>query len=159
MLLTAKTKDEYKKELYKKQGGICPLCGRELDKDILKNHLDHDHALEGARQGRCRGLLCALCNCMEGEVAHAFYHSGLHSRGIDRRAWIERLLDYWDMDTTMNPIFPSYPNDKFKAFKRLTRTEMIDTMHTEGFEYAESDTREAIAKKYKKQLVIKLKNG
>ena len=59
----------------------------------------------------------------------------------------------------MNPIFPSYPNDKFKAFKRLTRTEMIDTMHTEGFEYAESDTREAIAKKYKKQLVIKLKNG
>lgn len=157
MLLTEKTKDEYKKELYVAQGGKCPLCKRDLDRDVLKNHLDHDHALDGAKQGRCRGLLCVLCNGAEGEIAHAFYHSGLQSRGVDRRLWLETLLDYWDKDTTMNPLFPSYPRDKTKSFSRLTRPEMIAIMDAEGYEYDEKDTREKLTKKYGKALRKSLK--
>lgn len=157
MLLTAKTKDEYKKELYEKQGGICPLCKRELNSNIEKNHLDHDHALDGKNAGRCRSLLCLHCNPLEGEIMHAFYHSGLHTAGIDFEDWISRLVDYIKRDYSQNKLFPSYPNDKYKAFKRLTRPEMIAIMESENFEYDEKDTREVIAKKYKKQFVKRLK--
>lgn len=158
-LLTGKTKDEYKRYLYEQQNGLCVLCERPLEQDILKNHLDHDHALEGVKQGKCRGLLCTFCNGVEGEVARSFSHSGLVPRGVDRRKWFANLLDYWDRDLSFNPLFPSYPNDKYKAFKRLTKTEMIGIMQSEGFEYNPDDTREAIAKAYKKQLVKRLKKG
>ena len=39
-------------DLVKRQGGVCPLCGRENPE-----HVDHDHDT-----GRVRGVLCFNCN-------------------------------------------------------------------------------------------------
>ena len=49
--------------MYERQGGLCPICGRELhDPAIHGNHkraspVDHDH-----KTGRVRGLTCLHCN-------------------------------------------------------------------------------------------------
>lgn len=51
----------------KKQGGLCPLCNKEID--ISKDRegvIDHDHAT-----GECRGVLHRSCNAAEGKVRHA----------------------------------------------------------------------------------------
>ena len=50
------TKEEYT-VLYKKQGGKCAICGKELIWLGTNTHLDHDHKTE-----RVRGILCRDCN-------------------------------------------------------------------------------------------------
>ena len=51
----------------KAQGGLCPLCKKEID--ITKDRegvIDHDHAT-----GECRGVLHRSCNAAEGKIRHA----------------------------------------------------------------------------------------
>ena len=94
MLLSGKLYKEEKEKLYKAQNGLCPCCKRPLDEDIQKNHLDHDHALEGDNAGKVRGLLCNLCNAAEGQMKHKFNRSGLKGQDIDYLEWLENLLVY-----------------------------------------------------------------
>lgn len=49
------TLEEYDK-LFKKQNGICAVCGN-VNRDGIFLSVDHDHAT-----GEIRGLLCSFCN-------------------------------------------------------------------------------------------------
>jgi len=56
-------------ELFKRQGGVCALCGKPETK-VHKAHkcacdlsIDHDH-----RTGKIRGLLCHVCNTLLGRL-------------------------------------------------------------------------------------------
>lgn len=87
-------------------------------------------------------------------------HPAVKNGDITFEEYIRNCYEYYfNTDYSNSHFHPSYPNDKYKAFKRLTRPEMIAIMESENFEYDEKDTREAIAKKYKKQFVKKLKNN
>jgi hypothetical protein len=50
-------------EIYEKQGGLCPICGRELHHPTIHGNkkraspVDHDHS-----DGRVRGITCINCN-------------------------------------------------------------------------------------------------
>lgn len=57
----------FRRKLHKEQGGLCPLCGKDIDLRIKgEGVLDHDHDT-----GRIRGLLHRSCNAAEGKVANA----------------------------------------------------------------------------------------
>lgn len=47
-------------ELLKKQGNVCAICGKELEKG-KRLAVDHNH-----KTGKIRGLLCVNCNMMLG---------------------------------------------------------------------------------------------
>lgn len=50
-------------QMWKAQGGRCPLCDLALDHDVIRPVVDHDH-----RTGRVRGLLCKSCNLRIGHI-------------------------------------------------------------------------------------------
>lgn len=151
MLLTGKLYKEEKQKFYDAQNGLCPVCGRELDKDVLSNHLDHDHELNGPKAGKVRGLLCNLCNAAEGQMKHKFNRSGLKGQDVDYLEWLESLLVYLKTDYSKNNIHPNYVTDKAKQFSRLGKDEMIAEMKAQGFIFKESDSKAALVKEYKKQ--------
>ena len=157
MLLTGKLYKEEKEKLYQAQNGLCPCCKRPLDEDIQKNHLDHDHALEGDNAGKVRGLLCNLCNAAEGQMKHKFNRSGLKGREVDYLEWLESLLTYLKNDYTKNNIHPNFIGDKSKEFSRLGKPEMIAEMNAYGFTYSEDDSKSKLVASFKKQLRKSLK--
>lgn len=157
MILTGKLYKEEKQKFYDAQNGLCPVCGRELDKDVLSNHLDHDHELNGPKAGKVRGLLCNLCNAAEGQMKHKFSRSGLKGRDVDYLVWLENLLAYLRTDYTQNNIHPNFVGDKAKEFARQGKEEQIAIMLSHGFEYNDSDTKTALVKKFKTQLRKSLK--
>lgn len=150
-LKKGKTYNKIKETMYHEQNGICLLCHRELEKDIQKNHLDHDHALTGPTAGRVRGLLCNLCNGTEGIVKHKFHRSGLASRNVDYIMWLENLVAYLKTDYSNNDFHPQFITDTIKQFKRLSLEEMRHEMHERGYTYGPSDKKSDIIKKYSKQ--------
>jgi hypothetical protein len=156
MLLTGKLYKEEKEKMFKAQQGLCLICGLELDKDIQKNHLDHDHALSGDKAGKVRGLLCCLCNGADGQMLHKFNRSGLKSK-INYIKWMEKYLEYIKSDYTQNSIHPQFVVDKSKEFSRMTKEEMISIMLSEGFDYNETDIKNDLVKKYKQSLRKALK--
>ena len=157
MLLSGKLYKEEKEKLYQAQNGLCTCCKRPLDEDIQKNHLDHDHALEGDNAGKVRGLLCNLCNAAEGQMKHKFNRSGLKGQDIDYLEWLENLLVYLRQNRKDSNIHPQYVADMAKRFSRLGKPEMIAEMELHGFTYEESDGKSQLASKYKKQLRKSLK--
>lgn len=153
----SKTFLQDKIDRYNSQGGLCCICKRELNSDITSNHLDHDHDLDGLNAGRIRGLLCNLCNSLEGQVKHKFDRSGLKSKDIDMFVWVQSLVDYWNLDNSNAYIHPKYIPDKVKQFNRLSKDEMIAELHKIGLVYDIKDTKADLVKKYRKQLRINLK--
>lgn len=156
MLTSRITKKDYpsvKQALFEKQNGVCALCKRPLDGELNEHHLDHDHALSGNNEGRIRGLLCNLCNGLEGIVKHKFNRSGLVSREVDYIQWLRNLTDYLDTDYSENKIHDKFIPDKVKWFTRLTKTDMIAEMISKGFGYSETEDRKTLAKNYRKQLM------
>lgn len=157
MLLTKKTYDAEKQRLYDEQNGICPICNQPLDPEVNKNHLDHDHALDGPRAGRVRGLLHNVCNGSEGRTLHEFKRSGLVAKGVDYLDYLESLIRYLKRDTLGSALHPQYPADLKKRFKRLTRQEMIDELLRLGFAFDPDGTKETLIKNYNKQITKSLK--
>ena len=52
---------------HRAQGGLCPLCGLEIDLKIPREGvIDHNHIT-----GECRGVLHRSCNAAEGKVRRA----------------------------------------------------------------------------------------
>lgn len=158
MLLTPKTYKAEKERLYASQQGICPICHRELDLDIQKNHLDHDHELIGPNAGKIRGLLCNLCNGSEGRTRHEFMRSGLAGRGIEYIAYLESLVAYLKQDTTANNLHPNLISDLKKRFSRMDKTGMMGELDSYGFVYSEDNTKAEMCKIFNKELPKHLKS-
>lgn len=150
MLLTAKTVKIEKSRLYVEQDGICLICKQKLNEDVQKNHLDHDHALEGKNAGRVRGLLCGLCNTTEGMIKHKFNRSGLVAKENELITWLEDLIVYYKRDSSDNSIHPNYPTDMSKKFSRMSKPEMIAELKKLNCEFDETITKENLLKLYKK---------
>lgn len=148
--LTAKTLNEEKKRRFDLQGGKCLLCKKDLDSDFKKNHLDHDHALDGQNAGRCRGLLCIRCNPLEGLIKHKFERSGLKDK-VDYIQWLETLLIYLKDDYSGECYHPQYIVDSAKKFSRLSLDAMREEMKAEGFTFELSDKKSDLVKKYRAQ--------
>lgn len=151
MLLVGKQFIEEKHRLFEEQKGVCPLCGRALNPDVLSNHLDHDHSLEGPNAGRVRSLLCIFCNATEGQLKHKFDSSGLVSRGVDYVAWLKELIAYYEKDYSTSAIHPVYVNDMSKAFARMNKPEMIDELSRVGVTEP-GKTKATMIASYKKAL-------
>lgn len=151
--ITKKDYPSVKQALFDKQKGLCALCGLPLDPELEKNHLDHDHALNGPNAGRVRGLLCNLCNGTEGIVKHKFNRSGLVARNVDYIQWLKNLVTYLEQDYSENRMHDKFIPDKVKWFTRLTKPDMITEMVVNGFVYSDSDDRKTLAKNYRKQLM------
>lgn len=150
MQLTAKTLDDEKLKRFNEQKGICLLCGNDLDPNFKKNHLDHDHALDGKNAGKVRGLLCIRCNPLEGTVKHKFERSGLKDR-IEYIKWLEALLTYLKDDYSGSCYHPQYITDSVKKFSRLSLEGMREEMKKDGFEFELSDKKSDLVKKYRVQ--------
>lgn len=145
MRLIRKSFNPAKAKFYEAQNGICKICGQDLAPDIYSNHLDHDHSLEGPNAGKVRGLLCNLCNALEGQVKHKFNRSGLASREVDIKEWLESLIEYWGQDFQENPIHPRFVPDKVKWFSRLNKEQMKAEFESKGFTWVEGDKKSIIA--------------
>lgn len=153
MFLTPKFLKLEKIERYQAQGGKCVLCCRELDKDIQKNHLDHDHALEGPEAGKVRGLLCSFCNALEGQIKHKFNSSGLNSRDVCIKEWLISLADYYKQDISNNNIHPQYVPDKVKKFSYLNKDEMLEELALINvIPKEEKITKKGLVELYRKEL-------
>lgn len=86
----------FKQELYKRQGGVCPLCNKELPTEMAKTALDHCHVT-----GECRGLLHLSCNRAEGIIFRAVATWGGQTRDYDQTAaYLTRLVDYLSTSKT-----------------------------------------------------------
>lgn len=86
-------------------------------------------------------------------------HPAILSGHITLEQFVKNMIEYYGADYTNNPFHPQYVIDKTKQFSGLTRDEMFDIMRKEGFEYNEDDDTKDIVKKFKKQLIAKLKNS
>ncbi|ADG60020.1 endonuclease VII [Acinetobacter phage Acj9] len=157
MLLIGKAFAAEKQRLFECQNGRCPICKRELDQDVMKNHLDHDHALEGSNAGRVRGLLCVYCNALEGQLKHKFDSSGLRSKGVDMATWFDSLMQYYATDNSENPLHPAYANDMHKAFTKMSKPDMIAEAERVGLAIEPKSTKAQIVKGYKRALKLFLK--
>ncbi|QBX32752.1 recombination endonuclease [Aeromonas phage Asfd_1] len=151
MLLTVKTTLTLKESLFNSQNGCCALCNRPFEGDYTKQHLDHDHALDGKNAGRVRGLLCLYCNRLEGEIQHKFNFSGLNSRDVDYIKWLESLVEYLKGDYSENPIHMQYPRDMKHKFKSLSLPEMRSVLDAFDIEYGEKDKKANLIEIFNKQ--------
>ncbi|APU02367.1 endonuclease [Aeromonas phage SW69-9] len=151
MLLNSKSSDELKQKLFHAQGGCCKLCKNEFDGPYNKQHLDHDHALEGRNAGKVRGLLCARCNMLEGMIKHKFIRSGLRGRDVDYIEWMRELIEYVDSDYSDNPVHSQYLSDMVKQFSKKSLPDMRLDMQERGFDYNDKDVKAELIKKFRKQ--------
>lgn len=79
------------------QGGLCPLCGKEIDTTIKgEGVIDHDHDT-----GEIRGVLHRSCNAAEGKITNAAARWGCKSsKYTDIIPYLERLTQYLKMQGT-----------------------------------------------------------
>lgn len=79
------------RQLKVEQGGLCPLCGNEIDLTIKgEGVIDHDHDT-----GEIRGVLHRSCNSAEGKVANAAGRWGAKSTAYSAIIpWLDNLLAY-----------------------------------------------------------------
>lgn len=152
MILTTKETKAYKEKLFHKQCGVCPLCQRELDTAIEKNHLDHDHALDGAQAGRVRGLLCLYCNPLEGKMLNEFKRSGLASRSVNYVRYLRQLADYLEADNSQNAIHTRLPNDLKARFKRLSKEQMISELSARAITFNANAPKAELVKLYNSKI-------
>lgn len=159
ILLIGKLYVAEKERLYHEQNGLCPICGRELNEDIVSNHLDHDHTLEGPNAGKVRALLCLYCNSLEGQIKHKFDTSGLKTKGVDIADWLETLAEYYRKDLSEHNIHPQFVNDLSKLFSRLDVKGMDDMAAKYNVEFPPKTTKVKRVPIFKKGLKLFLKGA
>lgn len=159
MLLSGKLYEQEKIRLFKKQEGICPLCGNNLDECISSNHLDHDHTLEGSNAGKVRSLLCQYCNSLEGQIKHKFNSSGLKSRNVEISDWLENLVKYYREDISNNNTHPQFVNDMTKKFSKLDINSMNEMANEYGIVFPPKTTKAKRVPIFKKGLRKYLKEN
>jgi hypothetical protein len=99
--------------LANKQGGVCAICGTTLSSVSGKDAcLDHDHST-----GRIRGVLCRLCNGLEGKIKNIT--NRIKSR-CTAETWLSKLLAYYT-EHKENPQTLLHPTHKTADEKRERR--------------------------------------
>lgn len=73
------------------QGGVCPLCGKEIDLKIKgEGVIDHDHDT-----GQIRGILHRSCNAAEGKISNAAARWGAKSASYAAIIpYLESVVEY-----------------------------------------------------------------
>jgi hypothetical protein len=127
--------------------------------DIVSNHLDHDHTLEGPNAGKVRALLCLYCNSLEGQIKHKFDTSGLKTKGVDIADWLETLAEYYRKDLSEHNIHPQFVNDLSKLFSRLDVKGMDDMAAKYNVEFPPKTTKVKRVPIFKKGLKLFLKGA
>ncbi|EFH5737117.1 endonuclease VII [Escherichia coli] len=143
--------NNYKQVLFEKQNKKCALTGIELT-DVNKSHLDHDHVLDGSQAGRCRGLLLAQANVLEGRLKHQFQYSGL-AKHIEYIDFLKRLVLYLEKDNSNNPVHPQLITDLSKRFSKMTIKQMKETLRSENIESI--GDKKSMVEQYKKHIKVK----
>ena len=95
----------------KQQGGICPICKKEIDLKIMGNKSDYvvDHCHES---GLIRGVLHRSCNASEGRVANAAGRWGAKSMKYSEIIpYLRSLVEYLEYHQA-NPSNLLYPDHK-----------------------------------------------
>ena len=107
----------YVAKLLKEQGGLCPLCGKEIDLSIKgEGVLDHDHDT-----GRIRGVLHRSCNAAEGKIANAASRWGAKSAAYtDIIAYLERMVLYLKQPQKQ-VVYPTHRTPDEKRDARLAK--------------------------------------
>lgn len=147
-ILTQKSLQEWKKNQFDNQNGICPICKRALPFWNASNG-DHSHY-----SGHMRGLLHVGCNGFEGRIQTLFYRAGLS--GADWPDVLRNLADYWEQDYSNNPIHPNHVNDMAKKFSRFNKEEMIKELRSAGAGADRTYSREQLVGIFKKTYREKL---
>ena len=103
--------------LWKRQGGICPLCGKEIDIKIPREGvMDHDHD-----SGEVRGILHRSCNAAEGKVANAAGQWGAKATDYPSIiTWLEAMLVYLKAPGT-GYMYPTHLTPEEKHAKSLLK--------------------------------------
>lgn len=100
-----------KKELIKKQGGICPICKGDLTRALSKNIVvDHDH-----KTGIVRAAIHRGCNGLEGRILRLLTTWGKATTKAKVISTLENLLDFWSLHET--------PQTKWIYYSHKTETE------------------------------------
>jgi len=102
--------DDMRETLKVAQGHRCALCEQPFHALAGAVCVDHDHDT-----GMIRGVLCANCNRMEGEVRLS---SNRAKRRMTREKWLSGLLEYWEYHVK-NPSGNIYYKHKTQDEKRL----------------------------------------
>lgn len=119
MLVSIAEVKQYKETLYAQQNGTCPLCNHKLG-SVNESHLDHSHDLTGNNAGKCRGLLHAQCNLLEGMIRHKFSRSRLTAK-IELGVFLKNLTGYLLNDYGDKPYHPKFITDSVRKFSKSTR--------------------------------------
>lgn len=103
--------------LWKRQGGICPLCEKAIDLKIPREGvMDHDHDT-----GEVRGVLHRSCNAAEGKVANAAGQWGAKDTSYPAiKAWLKRMLEYLDAPGS-GYMYPTHQTPEEKHAKSLLK--------------------------------------
>ncbi|BEC01787.1 endonuclease domain-containing protein [Escherichia coli] len=143
--------NKYKQTLFTEQNKRCALTGLEIT-DVNKAHLDHDHVLDGSQAGRCRGLLLAQANVLEGRLKHQFLYSGL-AKHIDYIDFLKRLVKYLEKDNSNNLIHPQLVTDLSKRFSKMTIKQMKENLLDDGI--TPIGDKKSLINLYKQNLKVK----
>jgi len=114
----------YVHKLLKAQGGLCPLCLKEIDLTTKgEGVLDHNHD-----SGEIRGVLHRSCNAAEGKISNAAARWGAKSSSYDAIIpYLRNLVAYLEAPGS-GMIYPMHKtpdekNDARNAKAKLKRAE------------------------------------
>ena len=77
-----KCPDEWKKELYRKQGGKCMYRGRKMEIDLMDCDHKNPHSKGGSNTKRNYQVLCRTCNTRKGATTDRQYRSKFKAIGV-----------------------------------------------------------------------------
>lgn len=100
-----------RESLLQEQGGYCAICCKVPVRPVL----DHNHA----HPGNIRGVLCNLCNTMEGRI----YNNHKRHKIDDLPSWLRQLATYLEKhnENPSTSIHPTYltQDEKNERRKRI----------------------------------------
>lgn len=121
-------------ELYKKQGGRCPISGRPLPSLKSTNLcIDHDHTT-----GVIRAVLSKGINGLEGKVKNLLVRWGGCKSQQEMIKMLRGLADYWETHLTPQTNF-IYPTHKNPAEVRAARNKKARAAYAKKIKEAKAN--------------------
>lgn len=131
-LKDSKDAGQYRSELLKEQKGLDPIIKKPV-KDAV---LDHRHY--GDQE--CRAVLERTVNSWEGKVFNSFNRYIKHLTDADISTVLRSLADYYEMDTSHQPIHHTALTIDVKRFKALSASQQCSILESFGV-VPESNTK------------------